>query len=134
MNIRAIGKWAVLVALSGVVVALQAAPQASVVSPPQPNPSTALRVGKPNIVHILVDDLGWQDVACYYRTQHTTEPFYETPNIDRLAKRGIRFMHAYSPAMTCAPSRAAYMTGQFTPHNGVYHVNMGGRIPRAPFS
>ncbi len=49
----------------------------------------------------------------------------------RFNKRGIRFMHAYSPAMTCAPSRAAYMTGQFTPHNGVYHVNMGCRIPQA---
>ena len=44
---------------------------------------------------------------------------------------GIRFMHAYSPAMTCAPSRAAFLTGQYTPHNGVYHVNMGGRIPKA---
>ena len=40
-------------------------------------------------------------------------------------------MQAYSPAMTCAPSRTALSTGQFTPHNGVYHVNMGGRIPRA---
>ena len=86
---------------------------------------------QPNIVHILVDDLGWQDVACYYRTQHQHEPFYETPNMDRMAENGMRFMQAYSPAMTCAPSRAAYMTGQFTPHNGMYHVNMGGRIPRA---
>ena len=85
----------------------------------------------PNIVHVFVDDLGWQDVGCYYKTQHDDEPFYETPNIDRMAERGIRFMRAYSPAMTCAPSRAAYMTGQFTPHNGVLHVNMGGRIPRA---
>ena len=87
--------------------------------------------GKPNIVHIMIDDLGWQDVACYYRAQHGEEPFYETPHLDRLAQRGIRFMRAYSPAVTCAPSRAAFMTGQFTPHNGVYHVNMGGRIPRA---
>lgn len=105
-------KWGVLLAFYGAVGMMDAAP-------------------KPNIVHVMIDDLGWQDVACYYRTQHKKEPFYETPNIDRLAKRGIRFMHAYSPAMTCAPSRAAYMTGQFTPHNGLYHVNMGGRIPRA---
>jgi len=91
---------------------------------------TANAAQSPNIVHIMVDDLGWQDVACYYRTQHDNEPFYETPNLDRMAKGGIRFTKAYSPAMTCAPSRAAYMTGQFTPHNGVYHVNMGGRIPR----
>ena len=59
---------------------------------------------QPNIVHILVDDLGWQDVACYYRTQHQHEPFYETPNMDRMAENGMRFMQAYSPAMTCAPS------------------------------
>lgn len=92
--------------------------------------NTALSAQQPNIVHILVDDLGWQDVACYYRDYHNDEPFYETPHLDRLASRGIRFMQAYSPAMTCAPSRAAFMTGQFTPHNGVYHVNMGCQIPR----
>jgi len=84
----------------------------------------------PNIVHILIDDLGWQDIACYYRDQHDFEPFYETPHMDRIATRGIRFTQAYSPAMTCAPSRAAYITGQWTPHNGVYHVNMGCQIPR----
>ena len=85
---------------------------------------------RPNIVHILVDDLGWQDVACYYRDQHDEESLYETPNMDRFAERGIRFTQAYSPAVTCAPSRAAYLTGQYTPHNGVYHVNMGCQIPR----
>ena len=85
---------------------------------------------QPNIVHIIVDDLGWQDVGCYYRDNHDDEPFYETPHIDRLASRGMRFMQAYSPAMTCAPSRAAYLTGQWTPHNGVYHVNMGCQVPR----
>lgn len=54
---------------------------------------------KPNIVHVLVDDLGWQDVACYKQDGKT---FYETPHIDELASRGIRFMQAYSPAATCA--------------------------------
>lgn len=93
--------------------------------------ASSLKGLKPNIVHILIDDLGWQDVACYYRDCHKDEPFYETPHMDRLAERGIRFMQAYSPAVTCAPSRAAYMTGQYTPRNGVYHVNMGCRIPRA---
>ena len=66
-------KWGVLLALYGAVGMMEAAP-------------------KPNIVHVMIDDLGWQDVACYYRAQHKKEPFYETPNIDRLAKRGIRFM------------------------------------------
>ena len=85
---------------------------------------------QPNIVHIMVDDLGWQDVVCYYQDCHDDEPLYETPNLDRLASRGMRFLQAYSPAMTCAPSRAAFMTGQYTPHNGVYHVNMGCQVPR----
>ena len=61
----------------------------------------------PNIVHILVDDLGWQDVACYRRDYTDDEPLYETPNMDRIAARGIRFMQAYSPSVTCAPSRTA---------------------------
>ena len=90
----------------------------------------AIRPPQSNIVHILIDDLGWQDVACYYRGQHDEEAFYETPNIDRIAQRGVRFTQAYSPAMTCAPSRAAYLSGQYTPRNGVYHVNMGCQIPR----
>jgi arylsulfatase A-like enzyme len=85
---------------------------------------------QPNIVHILTDDMGWMDPACYYRAHHGTESMYETPNMDRLAKNGRRFMQAYSPAPTCAPSRAAYMAGQYTPHTRVLHV-MGGRLARA---
>ena len=41
--------------------------------------ASSLKGSKPNIVHILVDDLGWQHVACYYRDCHKDEPFYETP-------------------------------------------------------
>jgi arylsulfatase A-like enzyme len=85
---------------------------------------------QPNIVHILVDDLGWQDVACYYKQIHGKDSLYETPNIDKAAENGIRFMQAYSPAPTCAPSRAAYLTGHFGVKNGVWHVK-GSRIPRA---
>ena len=84
---------------------------------------------QPNIVHIFTDDMGWQDIGCYYRAIHGEEAMYETPHMDRLAKNGKRFMQAYSPAPTCAPSRAAYMAGQYTPHTGVLHV-MGGRLPR----
>jgi arylsulfatase A-like enzyme len=86
---------------------------------------------KPNIVHILTDDLGWVDVAAYHRAVRGEESIYETPHMDRLARNGKRFMQAYSPAPTCAPSRAAYISGQYGPHNGVLHV-MGGRLAR-PF-
>ena len=84
---------------------------------------------KPNIVHILTDDLGWQDVAAYYRAVQGKASIYETPHMDRMAQNGMRFMQAYSPSATCAPSRAAYMSGQWTPHTGVLHV-MGSTPPR----
>lgn len=60
----------------------------------------------PNIVFILVDDLGWTDLACYGST------FYETPNLDSFAKKGIRFTNAYAAASICSPTRAAIMTGR----------------------
>ena len=61
--------------------------------------SAAGRPSKPNIVLILTDDLGWQDVHCY----DIDEPSpMETPNIDRLASQGVMFWQAYSPAPVCA--------------------------------
>lgn len=60
----------------------------------------------PNIVLILADDLGGSDLACYGADLH------ETPNLDRLARRGVRFTQAYSPSPVCSPTRAAIMTGK----------------------
>ena len=62
---------------------------------------------KPNIIFFLVDDLGWSDVGCYGSV------FHETPNIDRLAKEGIRFDNAYSTCHVCSPSRASILTGKY---------------------
>jgi len=62
---------------------------------------------RPNIVFLLVDDLGWNDVGCYGST------FYETPNIDRLAKEGIRFTNAYASCPVCSPTRASILTGKY---------------------
>jgi arylsulfatase A-like enzyme len=81
---------------------------------------------KPNIVHIFVDDIGWQDIASH---KIDGNAIYETPNLDRLTQLGRRFTQAYSPAPTCAPSRAAFLRGQYPANTGVYHV-MGGRLPR----
>lgn len=61
---------------------------------------------RPNIILIVVDDLGWADVACNGST------FYETPNIDRLAAGGVRFLQAYAAAPVCSPTRAALLTGR----------------------
>ena len=59
----------------------------------------------PNVVFILADDLGWRDTALY------GSKFYETPNIDALAKRGMMFTNAYAAAPICSPTRASIMTG-----------------------
>ena len=62
---------------------------------------------KPNIVFIYADDLGYGDVSCYGATK------IHTPNIDRLAKDGLRFTDAHSPSATCTPSRYAMLTGEY---------------------
>ena len=77
--------------------------------------------GKPNIIYINVDDLGWADLG------YQGSMYYETPNIDKLAKSGAIFTNAYAPAANCAPSRAACLTGQWTPRHGVYTVNNSDR-------
>ncbi|MFO0808134.1 MAG: sulfatase [Gemmataceae bacterium] len=61
----------------------------------------------PNIVVILIDDMGWLDLGCQ------GSKYYETPNIDRLATQGVRFSTAYSACTVCSPTRAALMTGQY---------------------
>ncbi len=61
---------------------------------------------RPNVLFILVDDMGWKDLSCYGSL------FYETPNIDLLAEMGFRFSQAYSAHPVCSPTRAAIMTGK----------------------
>jgi arylsulfatase A-like enzyme len=63
---------------------------------------------KPNIVFFLVDDLGWADVA-----PNNSKTFYETPNISKLAKEGMRFTNAYAACPVCSPTRASIMTGKY---------------------
>ena len=67
---------------------------------------------KPNVIVILTDDLGYDDVGCYW-TPDKRPGFekIETPNIDRLAAEGARFTDYYAPSSVCSPSRAALMTG-----------------------
>ena len=67
---------------------------------------TAKTASRPNIVLILADDLGINDLGCYGRKDH------RTPNLDRLASQGMRFTCAYTAQPICSPSRAAIMTGK----------------------
>ena len=62
---------------------------------------------RPNFVFILMDDMGWGDPACYGNA------FYETPNIDRLARRGMRFTDAYAACPVCSPTRASILSGKY---------------------
>ncbi len=64
----------------------------------------------PNVVLILIDDLGWKDLGVY------GSRFYETPNIDKLAAEGMRFTNAYSACPVCSPSRASILTGKNPAH------------------
>ncbi len=86
----------------------------------------ASRPAKPNVILLLADDLGWQDVKCY--DIDAPSP-YETPHIDAFAKKGIQFWQAYSPAPTCSPSRAAILSGDHPARAQMTHV-AGGYPPR----
>ncbi len=87
----------------------------------------APRPEKPNVVLVLTDDLGWQDVKCYDIDEPSPA---ETPNIDALAKRGVLFWQGYSPAPTCAPSRCAILSGNHPARAQKTHV-VGGAPPKA---
>ena len=80
---------------------------------------------RPNVVLILADDLGWQDVKCY--DVDAPSPM-ETPNIDALAKKGVLFRQGYSPSPTCAPTRCAIMSGRHPAAAQKTHV-VGGNPP-----
>ena len=71
---------------------------------------------RPNILIILVDDMGWRDVG-FMGSQ-----FYETPVMDALAAKGMIFTNAYAGAANCAPSRACLMSGQWMPRHKIYTV------------
>lgn len=75
--------------------------------------SVAFSAERPNIVFILADDLGWSDTTLYGTTK-----LYQTPNIERLAKRGMTFTRAYSNSPLCSPTRASVLTGQTPARHG----------------
>jgi arylsulfatase A-like enzyme len=71
-----------------------------------------------NVIMILADDLGWSDTTLYGNTV-----LYETPNIERLAARGMTFTHAYSASPLCSPTRASILTGQNPARIGITTPN-----------
>lgn len=73
----------------------------------------SLSKGKPNIIFILADDMGFGDLSCY------GQDTLRTPNIDQMAKEGIRFNNHFTGSTVCAPSRASFLTGLHTGHVSV---------------
>lgn len=87
--------------------------------------ATLSAAGKPNIVYIMADDLGYGELGSYGQTK------IKTPNLDRMATEGTRFTDVYSGAPVCAPCRGVLMTGKHTGH--AYVRSNGGdyNLPRA---
>ncbi len=87
-------------------------------------------MSKPNILFILIDDLGCRDLTCF------GSEFYETPNLDRLARGGMLFTDAYASCPVCSPTRASVMTGKYPATVGItnYIAGMGnGKLLSTPY-
>ncbi len=74
---------------------------------------------QPNIIFILIDDLGWTDLAC------CGSPFYETPNLDRLRAQGMQFSDGYAACPVCSPTRVSVQTGRYPARVGVTNYIAG---------
>lgn len=81
---------------------------------PSVSATSATKSSRPNIVFILADDLGYMDIGA-----NNPKTFYETPNIDGLARTGMRFTAGYSACAVCSPTRASIMTGKYPPRVGI---------------
>ncbi|NNM87468.1 MAG: sulfatase [Phycisphaerae bacterium] len=84
----------------------------------------------PDIIFILIDDLGWRDLACYGST------FYETPQIDQLAAQGAMLTDAYAAAPVCSPTRASLLTGKYPATLGITDwigAHSQGRLMSVPY-
>lgn len=84
----------------------------------------ANRSGRPNILFILADDLGWMDSTVY------GSRYYETPNLEKLAQRGMLFRNAYAANPLCSPTRASIMTGKYPCR--LHLTTPAGHLPPQP--
>lgn len=84
--------------------------------------------GKPNILFILADDLGWGDLRCY------GNPLVDTPALDALAQSGVRLTAHYSPSPLCSPARAGYLTGRYNHRTGAVDVPSNRGLDRIDLS
>ena len=99
--------WRRCLTLSAIAALVSAACSA----PPAATPGASHR--PPNIVFVLVDDMRWDEFGA------AGHPFVETPNMDRLAREGARFLNAFATTPLCSPSRASLLTGQYARTHGI---------------
>jgi len=88
-------------------------------------------MSKPNFIFILIDDMGWKDLAC------CGSPFYQTPNLDQFRDEGIRFTDAYASCPVCSPTRASILTGRYPARVGVTNFIGGhekGKVIGTPYT
>ena len=90
--------------------------------------TSSLAALPPNVIFVLVDDMGWTDLGCFGSS------YYQTPNIDRLAAQGMRFTDAYSACTVCSPSRASILTGQYPARLHITDWIAGHKRPFAKLS
>ncbi|NQT04257.1 MAG: sulfatase-like hydrolase/transferase, partial [Planctomycetes bacterium] len=83
---------------------------------------------RPNFLFILADDFGWSQLGCY------GSDFYETPNIDRLARQGMKFTDAYAACPVCSPTRASIMTGRYPARLRLTDFIAGGNYPHEKYT
>ncbi|WP_128548623.1 sulfatase-like hydrolase/transferase [Larkinella soli] len=87
----------------------------------KPSAGRKASAGKPNIIFILTDDLGYGDLGILFQNERAAAhlPFHRTPHLDQMAREGIRLTRHYVPAPVCAPSRASLMLGRHQGHANV---------------
>ena len=87
--------------------------------------SAGSAAAEPNILFLLLDDMGYADIGAYGNTYH------RTPNIDRLAREGVRFTDAYAAAPNCSPTRSSILTGIWPARLGLTQYLPGNHLPHA---
>ena len=75
--------------------------------------ASAFAAERPNLIFIMADDLGWRDIGCFGST------FHRTPNLDKLAARGVKFTQAYAANPLCSPTRSSVLTGLWPARTGI---------------
>ena len=87
---------------------------------------------RPNLIFILVDDLGWGDLGCFFQNQSDHVRTHHTPNLDQMAAEGLQLRAHYCPAPVCAPSRGSLMTGTHQGHCSIRDNQFDKELPDVP--